>query len=247
LNCGQPAPERYCPQCGQPTSRPNTVREWLLDVGGELFKLDSSLWHTLATLIRHPGKLSSDYVAGKRASQLAPLKLYFFVSAVYATLYINFTPDLVRDRQPGDGLGLGELFHGLLPDEVIGRRMDQFLTFLYANLALIYVALLPVIALMMHILCLRSRKSYLDNLVFTTHFETLIFVFLCAEPFLEPKGLDWICYLIPMLTLPVAMHQFYKVPWVSATLRSFGFIVGLTLTIMISMGLLCVGFIALGK
>ena len=42
------------------------VRELLRDAFGDLFELDSRLWQTLIPLLIRPGRLTSDYLQGKR-------------------------------------------------------------------------------------------------------------------------------------------------------------------------------------
>jgi len=83
-NCGFPAEKNYCAQCGQETHlHKETFWALVLHFIGHYFHYDSKFWQTLKTLWFKPGKLSKDYIEGKRARYIPPISLYIFISAVY--------------------------------------------------------------------------------------------------------------------------------------------------------------------
>jgi hypothetical protein len=78
-NCGTPLSGDYCGACGQ---RDRDLR--LADIAGEALEdvtdLDSRLWVTLKTLVLRPGHITADYIDGRRARYLPPVRLYLVVS-----------------------------------------------------------------------------------------------------------------------------------------------------------------------
>lgn len=78
-NCGAPLAGDYCSQCGQ---RQRELR--LTDLAGEaledLTDLDSRLWRTLRGLLFSPGSVTADYIGGRRARYIPPVRLYLVVS-----------------------------------------------------------------------------------------------------------------------------------------------------------------------
>jgi len=79
------APEavRHCPSCGQETTlHPPSVAEFLHEFVGHYVALEGPLWRTLWLLVRHPGRLTADYLAGKRRQYVAPLRLYLSASFI---------------------------------------------------------------------------------------------------------------------------------------------------------------------
>lgn len=66
-------------------------------MAGELLHWDGKLWSTLKTLIRSPGTLTIDYVAGKRVRHISPLRLYLTASVVYFFL-AAVAPESVADK-----------------------------------------------------------------------------------------------------------------------------------------------------
>jgi hypothetical protein len=84
LNCGTNLRGQYCGHCGQ-RSRSRLISLWELvsDAFGDLFELDSRLWKTLVPLIFHPGRLTRDYLEGKRARFMPPFRMYLVLSLVF--------------------------------------------------------------------------------------------------------------------------------------------------------------------
>jgi hypothetical protein len=85
LNCGHFLSEddNFCPRCGQlnDTRRP-TFMDWVREILGDFFAYDSRLINSIKPLLTQPGQLSIDYIKGKRASHIHPIRLYLIVSFV---------------------------------------------------------------------------------------------------------------------------------------------------------------------
>ena len=99
-NCGKDLEGAYCYFCGQPDRHlvrvfPTMMRELLEDA----FDLDSRFARTLRPLLLRPGRLTADYLAGKRFRYTPPLRLYIFASMAFFVIAalasfsaINVTP-----------------------------------------------------------------------------------------------------------------------------------------------------------
>ena len=80
-NCGAVLAGEYCSRCGQREGRRDRGFAALLgEVVGELFDWDSRFWRTLGPLLLRPGFLTSEYIAGRRARYVPPLRLYLIIS-----------------------------------------------------------------------------------------------------------------------------------------------------------------------
>jgi Protein of unknown function (DUF3667) len=87
LNCGEPLFRRYCPACGQAAIDPNpTLAEFFHEAAGEFLLWDGKLATTFRLLLTRPGELTREYLAGKRARYLSPLRLYLTCSVLFLTL-----------------------------------------------------------------------------------------------------------------------------------------------------------------
>jgi len=84
LNCGEPAPGQFCAQCGQKNTHYHvSFGELLEEVVSELFQLDSRIGRTVVPFLFQPGKLTREFVAGRRIRFSSPLRLYLLSSFVY--------------------------------------------------------------------------------------------------------------------------------------------------------------------
>ena len=83
-NCGTQLLGQYCGHCGQ-RSRNRLISLWELisDAFGDLFEIDSRLWQTLHQLMLKPGRLTRDYLEGRRARYMPPFRMYLVTSLVF--------------------------------------------------------------------------------------------------------------------------------------------------------------------
>jgi hypothetical protein len=97
LNCDVVLRGQYCWNCGQRgNARLISLFELLKDAFGDMFELDSRLWRTLIPLATKPGKLTSEYLLGRRARYMPPFRMYLVLSFLFFLLA----------RVLGDGVGV---------------------------------------------------------------------------------------------------------------------------------------------
>ena len=91
LNCGAELQGMYCHVCGQQaTSKTPTISAFVLEYFNNAFIWDSQFLKTIWALLRRPGHLTNEYLAGKFTSQEHPLKLNMFLLFVFITLFVFF-------------------------------------------------------------------------------------------------------------------------------------------------------------
>lgn len=84
LNCGARLTGQYCGVCGQRArSRLISLWELISDAFGDLLELDSRLWRTLIPLLKQPGRLTRDYLEGRRARYMPPFRTYLVLSVIF--------------------------------------------------------------------------------------------------------------------------------------------------------------------
>ncbi len=93
-NCSELLWGQYCASCGQRARvRMITFWEMLKEAGDLLASLDSRIWRTLGLLLFRPGRLTLDYLQGRRARYVPPVRLFIASSIVFffiATLNTKF-------------------------------------------------------------------------------------------------------------------------------------------------------------
>lgn len=71
----------FCPHCGQKNKKINLHLNYFIhDFLSGAFNLDSKFFLTFKTLILFPGKLSEEFLLGKRTKYLPPVRTYLIVS-----------------------------------------------------------------------------------------------------------------------------------------------------------------------
>ncbi|HYX73102.1 MAG TPA: DUF3667 domain-containing protein [Steroidobacteraceae bacterium] len=83
-NCGAGVYGRYCGACGQ-RLEPAVHSLWHFTklATEDLTHADSRLWRTLGALLFRPGYLTREFLNGRRARYLPPLRLYLVISVIF--------------------------------------------------------------------------------------------------------------------------------------------------------------------
>ena len=164
LNCGSTNVEEYCANCGQKaqaTKQP--LKVFLSDAVETLFNIDSRWLQTVKHLFAKPGFVTKEYIAGKRATYLPPLRIYISISIVYFLIvqlidsnqvfFINFGAD--------DG-----------SEDNIAKVIQYSLFFL-----------VPVMGGIAKLLYRKRKLFYVEHLIFSFHIHSIWFVLLTIELF----------------------------------------------------------------
>jgi len=105
MNCGTELMGPFCHYCGQPDKNlmrffPALLRELLED----FMDFDSRFMRTLKPLLFKPGKLTRDYLDGRRFRYVPPLRLYIFSSIALFFLFAVIAPNTLKfDSDPESG------------------------------------------------------------------------------------------------------------------------------------------------
>lgn len=230
-NCGEKLLGEFCWRCGQEAAdfhRP--LRSLASDFFENVLNLDSKLLRTIGPLLFKPGRLTREYLAGRRAPYVRPLKLYllaallaFGVLALWpqrAVRVVHSPPEPERAARAPVKKAPTEWdlkFRKALDDP---RRFAESFT---ANLPRAFFLLLPVFALLLKLLYLKRGILYLDHLVFALHCHAFGFVVLAvAIPLAEaglPEGFRMALALSIFVYLFLAIREVYRDSWLRTGLR----------------------------
>ncbi len=96
LNCGTFLAGSHCHACGQRARVHRTLRAFGHDLLHGVLHFEGKTWRTLPLLAWKPGRLTREYIDGKRASYVSPIALFLFVVflsfAVFNVLGAGDTP-----------------------------------------------------------------------------------------------------------------------------------------------------------
>ncbi|GAB3905367.1 DUF3667 domain-containing protein [Mucilaginibacter boryungensis] len=97
LNCGTELQGKFCHNCGQENLQiKESFGHMVNHAVSDYFHFDQQFFHTLKPLLLKPGKLTLEYMAGRRAQYLHPVKMYIFISLVYFLLIFKTNHEVVR-------------------------------------------------------------------------------------------------------------------------------------------------------
>jgi len=216
-NCDTPLEARYCPQCGQrdiELDRP--LAELLREALGEALDVDGRAARTVWTLIRRPGLLTSEYLAGRRRRYSPPFRLYLIISLLFfvLTAWIAGQGILLDEGQTleVDAPGQARLFADYVP-------------------RLMFI-LLPVFALFLKVAF--RQRLYFDHLIHALHLHSALFIVLMLMLPLERVAAQSVLAMITQLVLfaylltifVISVRHVYRVSWPMATIKCFGIMIG---------------------
>ena len=95
-NCSHPLDisDRFCPNCSQAnSSKKLTLKDFFDEFFSSLISYDSRLLKTLSALLTKPGKITNDFINGKRVSYTNPFRFLLSLAIIYF-LMINFSSNL---------------------------------------------------------------------------------------------------------------------------------------------------------
>lgn len=78
LNCGSALLGPHCHECGQAAHVHRTISAFFHDLLHGVFHFEGKIWRTLPLLAWNPGKLTREYIDGRRASYVSPIALFLF-------------------------------------------------------------------------------------------------------------------------------------------------------------------------
>jgi hypothetical protein len=87
-NCGTRLSGNFCQGCGQPSHlHVPSAREFLHEFIAHYVALEGKLWKSVALLLFRPGRLTRDYIEGKRVRYVEPLRLYLTFSIIFFAIF----------------------------------------------------------------------------------------------------------------------------------------------------------------
>lgn len=198
-NCDAPLAGKYCSACGQRDRDLRlTVGHFLHDATHEFLHLDGKIVQTLKLLALRPGALTAEFLAGRRARFISPIRMYLTVSILFFALaamlpgqssfiQIRATPD-----PPGtsrDAPAPGGVEHAI---EAAAARAaadaDGFRDAILHNLPRVAFVLVPVFAALTWLFYRRAQPYYVPHLYYAIHFHAFVFLVLCVQALLAALG-----------------------------------------------------------
>lgn len=120
-NCGAAMHGEYCAACGQRRFRAEDRRlgHLFVEFLHGLTDLDGRLWRSLRALALQPGRIASDWSAGRRAAWISPIRLFLLANLLYF-----LAPVLTDLSLPLHNQVRGEAYRQLAPERCVEPAAD---------------------------------------------------------------------------------------------------------------------------
>lgn len=148
----------FCPKCGQEVEMESNLKSLFTHFLSDYFTFDSKIIRSLQPLITKPGFLTLEYLHGKRAHYIAPLRMFIFLSIIFFLLLGISNP---ANIQYTDAAALDDNFW----NQFFENRLPK-----------LFFLLLPLFALFISFLYRKQKKSMLTHFLFALHFHSSIFI-----------------------------------------------------------------------
>jgi hypothetical protein len=239
-NCGAAVSGNFCAACGQETVlHVASAREFLHEFIGHYIALEGKLWKTLGLLLFRPGMLTAEYIAGRRARYVQPLRIYLTLSILFFAL-LKFGPaELITIHPAATTAPNSAVFTDKPPDAgttrinlnmstklgrfspawekralEIGAMPKEQVMALFKGKFFAYVpyamfCLLPVLALYLKMLYLGSGRYYGEHMLFALHANAFAFLLLGLIWAVPGAWIDSALFAWLAAYLPFAMRRVY--------------------------------------
>lgn len=89
LNCGTALLGPHCHMCGQIRHLHRNLAGFFHDIAHGVFHFEGRIWRTLPMLAWHPGRLTRDYISGRRTAYISPIAGFLFATfLMFATIQL---------------------------------------------------------------------------------------------------------------------------------------------------------------
>ena len=202
-NCGAALQGRYCHACGQKAVSSEVSLNDLMHEGvHEFVHLDGKIFQTLKLLLFRPGELTVEFLQGRRARYIPPLRLYLICSLLFFALaawtrspFINIqlTKNDIADSAQREAT-----------QQAIVARLEHLRDEMTHNTPRAMFVLMPVFGLLSWGCYRRSQPYYVPHLYYAIHFHAFVFLMFAIKEGFSFGGRvgDAIGGLFPLVIAP---------------------------------------------
>lgn len=184
-NCGTALKGHFCASCGQPDKDLDPpLHDLLHELVHEFVHLDGKILATLKALVLSPGRLSAEFLAGRRARYISPVRLYLTLSLLFFLLAAYSPQRVVMQPQKPDKtaglelqLGRGDAKDSRI-EKVVSKAVSEPEVFKHAflsNVSRVMFAIVPLFALGLYIAYRNRSRRYPAFVYFSLHYHSFIF------------------------------------------------------------------------
>ncbi|MEJ1971039.1 MAG: DUF3667 domain-containing protein [Lacunisphaera sp.] len=188
--CSEPLTGKYCVRCGEKRVSPgdHTVRRFLEQLVEGFTNADGKIFLTLRLLLTRPGRLTADYLRGRRQPYIPALQLFLIANLIFFLLHpLLGSNTLTTDLHTH----LHYTWHAALAEAMVRPRLVARALTPEAYAAIfdpasvtqaksLIILVVPVFSLAVAALYWRQRREYAPHLIFALHFCSFWLLLICG-------------------------------------------------------------------
>src|SRR5262245_38237473 len=242
-NCQAELHGRFCHACGQKAvASVVSLRDVVHEAIHEFAHLDDSkIVQTLKLLLFKPGELTAEFLRGRRARYVPPLRLYLVCSLLFFALAAWSRSPFINIRMTKNDIQLSAQREAARKETV--ARLEHLRDEITHNTPRAMFVLMPAFGVLTWALFRRAQPYYVPHLYYAIHFHAFVFLMLGLRVGLSLSGRigDVIGGLFPLTIGPyhyMALRRVFggtrwQVAWKGTTIALA--YVGLILAIMLAL------------
>lgn len=236
-NCGAVLAGPFCHVCSQAAEPPTrSVRAFASQATADFTNLDGRIPRTLGLLLARPGRLTREYLAGRRVRYTQPLQLYlgcaaafFFVNAYRPFLTFNARTGAITSSLSAAGVSGGIdastraslAARGISPEQFRGQFEGAVTGYLPAFL----IGSVLLFAIAVQLAFRRPRRGYLEHAVFALHWSAFFLLLMIVDRLIPqhaggPGLADRLVALVAVVYLGLALKHVYGRSWLATSART---------------------------
>jgi len=188
--CSKPLQGEYCSHCGEKRldATDLTLRRLVEQVFSAFTHADGKSWLTLRTLLARPGRLTADFLLGKRKPYIPPLQVFLIANLVFFLLHPLIGSNTLTTSLHTQ---LHYTWHHAIAEYLVAPRLAQrgLTVEAYATIfdpaaitlaKSLVILTVPMFSLPVMLLFWRHRRHFTTHLVFSLHFGAFWLLLICA-------------------------------------------------------------------
>jgi hypothetical protein len=240
-NCGEKLGGAFCHACGQKASGTDIrLSDLFHEAFHEFAHVDGKTVRTLRLLITEPGRLTTEFLAGRRSRYIKPLRLYLTCSVVFFALTALVPDTSLRVMRVTYRPSAGEA-----PLDPAAQRQWEQVSSARASHAIVHdlpramFVLMPFFAVLTWILYRRARPFYVAHLYYSIHFHAFVFLALTLTIPLLMSSARPVAQLVPWAIFVYhfpSLHRVFGGTWLQTAWKGillwFAYLLVIVVTVL---------------
>ena len=216
-NCGEALRGVFCHACGQRAASPDvSLHEFFHEAFHEFAHVDGKIVRTLKLLLTKPGQLTIEFLGGRRAQYISPVRLYLTCSLLLFGLAAVAPPakqPYFRITKVDNEAGLDAATVKRLRDEAT-IEANESIVHLFPRVMFV---LMPAFGALTWVFYHRRRHHYAAHLYYSIHFHA--FAFLALTVFIVMRAVPTLSSVALIPFIGVAIYHYKSLRTVFAGSR----------------------------